>query len=315
MQVPGGRAGFGVMEQRCGRTREAWKSGFESLPTQVVREVMKDSEESSEPWESRGEPQAECELGGPATLGAGRRKGVRTSIGSTIRVSRGTASRRPLPSGGLVSPLCLRPMEDGAVRFDRAVDLHLAWHVAKSKLANGNQRRKRKRRSGSPALDVIVRGVDKTLGVAGFLSALCCPSSWGVRFMLPAEPTAVLCELCAPSDRGPFLALHALPCVLQALLSLPPRPGTCLSGFPARTSPSPAAAVPSESETKVGGPSQPGHSPHPAVVTLDLDGPVMLYSPRSLFQAARQTLPSVNLPLGSGPPSCFAPSICTQASP
>lgn len=46
--------------------------------------------------------------------------------------------------------------------------------------------------------------------------------------------------------------------VLWALLSSPLRPGTCLFGSPARTSPSSAATVPFESGTKVGGPRQPG---------------------------------------------------------
>ena len=74
-------------------------------------------------------------------------------------------------------------------------------------------------------------------------------------------------------DRVLSLALRALLCVLRALLSLPFRPGTCLFGSPARTSPSPAATVPFELGTKVGGPSRPGHSLHPAVITLDFSLP------------------------------------------
>lgn len=79
----------------------------------------------------------------------------------------------------------------------------------------------------------------------------------------------MLCESYASGDKGPSLALHAVICVLWVLLSLPLRPGTCLLGSPARTSPSPAATVPSELGTKVGGLSQPEHSPHTAVIILD----------------------------------------------
>lgn len=79
-----------------------------------------------------------------------------------------------------------------------------------------------------------------------------------------------------PQQAGPTLPVTKAPpwpcrlsSVLLASLSLPLRPGTCLFGSPARTSPSPAATVPSELETKVGGLHQPGYSSHPAVVTLD----------------------------------------------
>lgn len=123
----------------------------------------------------------------------------------------------------------------------------------------------------------LAEGVTHVEGHPLILSVICL-SSWSLGPRASpgsgsrSQRGPLVCMLCrshAPSDKAPSLALHALLCVLPALLSLPLRPGTCLFGSPAWTSPSPAATVPSELETKVGGLHQPGYSSHSAVVTPD----------------------------------------------
>lgn len=133
---------------------------------------------------------------------------------------------------------------------------------------------------------------------------------------------------------GPMLLVTKAPlwpcmpyiCVLWVLLSLPLRPGTCLLGSPARTSPSPAATVPSELGTKVGGLSQPGHSPHTAVVILDcavpsggwhtvLLGASVPGSPSSQFRASHLLCAACPPRLLSTLAHPWDPSYCLLPSP
>lgn len=124
----------------------------------------------------------------------------------------------------------------------------------------------------------------------------------------------MLCRAHAPSDRGPSLALPALRCVFPALLSLPLRPGTCLFGSTAWTSPSPAATVPSELETKVGGLHQPGYSSHSAVVTLNNSVAGQGWHP-VLLRASGPTSPSPGLRASPCSAQCAQPGFLLGAPP
>lgn len=150
-----------------------------------------------------------------------------------------------------------------------------------------------------------------------------------LRFMQQAEPAGVvhaMWVLCFWWQRplpGPACC-HL--CPLGLTFSLSPRPGTWLLGSPARTSPSPAATVPSELGTKVGGLNQPAHSPHTAVVILDcavlsggwhavLLGASVLGSPSSQLRASHLLCAACPLRLLSTLGHPWAPSYCLLPSP